>query len=88
MGKSKVQVTVLHAGKELQRFVQFFDAQGVVYTLWQDCRSRPVNKLGVLARCHVLTVAQAHFIFDYEGHYLGVEQDEMGGFDARVRPGG
>jgi len=71
------------ATSDYARFVTFFAAMGVVHTAYRDCRSRPVQTLGMLSRCHVITTGQAHFIFDLDGRYLGVEQDEMGGFDPR-----
>lgn len=68
---------------ELGRFQAFFDEMGVVYEVYRDSRNHRILDRETLARCHVLTAGQSHFLFDLDGRYLGVEQDEMGGFFPR-----
>lgn len=57
---------------ELEQFRTFFLNQGVTFEESKyDWKCSPAIWL---------TVAQAHFIFDVNGNYLGVDPDEMGSF--------
>jgi len=70
---------------EIEEFKQFFKRYGVScggHKYHPDiCSNRVSQNTEIL-----ITVAQAHFHFDKAGKYLGVEADEMGGFDAREKP--
>jgi len=60
---------------ELEAFREFFDSMGVSFS---ESRVSSRYKGG-----SVLSVSQAHFHFDEQGRFRGVEADEMGDFEAR-----
>ncbi len=74
---------------DYEQFRQFFERMGVVYESfnypeiygdeWREhlpCSVPPEGGLWI-------TPAQAGFVFDLEGNYLGVYADDMGYFDER-----
>lgn len=60
---------------DLEEFKVFFDCMGVAYRVSND----------FVTKGHFVTVAQAIFIFDKDGRYIQVEDDEMGGVYPREK---
>lgn len=56
---------------DLYKFNEFYKKMGVAFSQWEN------------GEVTIVTVAQAHFRFDKDGKYVGVEADEMGGFQER-----
>ena len=66
--------------KEIDEFKKFFKDKGVKFREWS---LNNIEYKGVNPTCHIITVSQAHFHFDEKGRYVGVEDDEMGGWHER-----
>jgi hypothetical protein len=74
-GRSKEEVGATM--KAIDRFKEFFKEEGIVYEEWTPYM-KPNH-----GEDTILTVAQAHFLFK-AGEYLGVKEDEMGGFFKKI----
>lgn len=72
---------------EMDEFARFFEKMGVSYTDWRvdtvTGKKKTKRSWNMAHGYHAITVAQAHFLFDKNCKYVGVQADEMGGFEPR-----